>query len=92
MKLYGTIQSERAEKGQGGNKFLEYRLNVGDKNDSKRVVYIRAELKDEDYLITSEIDGKTSQTLIPKAKRQKGECKNGCAYHSQNEECTDIPS
>lgn len=30
MKLYGTITSERASKGQGGNKELEIIIQVGD--------------------------------------------------------------
>lgn len=33
MKLYATITSERATKGQGGNKYIDCKLTVGDRND-----------------------------------------------------------
>ena len=33
MKLYATTTSERASKGQGGNKFLKIELSAGDKNN-----------------------------------------------------------
>lgn len=30
MKLYATVQSERASKGQGGNEYLDIDITVGD--------------------------------------------------------------
>lgn len=91
MKLYGTIQSERAEKGQGGNKFLKFTVTDESKNERFTVDF----KIQNDGTVTLRCGGAgvMSRTFqLPKAKRQKGECKNGCAYHSQNEECTDIPS
>lgn len=34
MKLYGSVKSERAEKGQGGNDFLEIRIT----NDKRQKI------------------------------------------------------
>lgn len=30
MKLYATVASERASKGQGGNQFLDFKIQAGD--------------------------------------------------------------
>lgn len=35
MKLYATIASERASKGQGGNKFLDIEIRCGSASDSQ---------------------------------------------------------
>jgi hypothetical protein len=40
MKLYGTIKSERAEKGQGGNEFLEIEIT-----DDKRQVLAKMKVE-----------------------------------------------
>jgi len=109
MKLYATTTSERASKGQGGNKRLEITVQGGEYRD----ILARFEVKnneenakkygqlpytvnivDGERLFLVHLKSKISFYLdqTEKGERQKGECKNGCAYHSQNEECTDIPS
>ena len=40
MKLYATTTSERASKGQGGNKEIIVSLNVGSADDSREVAQI----------------------------------------------------
>lgn len=42
MKLYATVESERAQKGQGGNKFLSIVLRVGDRTFSRVVATLEA--------------------------------------------------
>ena len=44
MKLYATITSERATKGQGGNKEMGVTFQIGSKNTSKHVLTIRAQV------------------------------------------------
>ena len=42
MKLYATVTSERASKGQGGNKYLNVDLMGGDKNNPTPLAHIHA--------------------------------------------------
>lgn len=58
MKLYSTITSERASKSQGGNKFIEIRLSVGEIEESKRILFVRINVKDEGYHLTIEKENK----------------------------------
>jgi hypothetical protein len=81
MKLYGTITSERATKGQGGNKYLNIDILVGDKNNPILLAQFTAEHK-------SDVDGMGSGYVLydhnsreniywvldkEKGERQKGE-------------------
>ncbi len=79
MKLYATTTSERASKGQGGE-----HLNIVITDERKKVlVSIEARLENMKPVI--EILDYT------KGEKQKGEtC--GCAYHTSDGMCTDIPS
>lgn len=47
MKLYSTIKSERASKGQGGNKYLEIEILVGDKNNPTVLAQFTAQHSDD---------------------------------------------
>jgi len=81
MKLYATMQSERATKGQGGNKFIIVTLFIGGKNLPKKAVTITLE-RDEvqkgygvlfrvNHEVTNDTAGRT--IFIPdeiKGKRQ----------------------
>ena len=73
MKLYATITSERASKGQGGNKFLHIKLL-----DSRKVQYADffvAEMPDG-IIIRYDIDDDIAYIeKEPKGKQQKGECR-----------------
>ena len=43
MKLYATTTSERASKGQGGNKYLDIEILVGNKNNPYTLAKLRVE-------------------------------------------------
>jgi len=86
MKLYATVQSERASKGQGGNKFIRFTL----KDESKQVQLRLQIVQQADDLATYELyeheTGKVvySSHFATKGKQQKGEyCVNpSCKEHS----------
>lgn len=40
MKLYATVTSERASKGQGGNKYLDIEIRLGSSSNSKLVAIV----------------------------------------------------
>lgn len=78
MKLYATITSERATKGQGGNQYINTELYVGDAQHpyfwGKIKLYIENGLYCLDYYpLDGEIKPLARMKEIPKAKRQKGE-------------------
>ncbi len=106
MKLYATTTSERASKGQGGNKYLNIDINVlGDQDPSYRVRVIDDELLDIIYLsFENKINDKWvmlySEKLIynkldkEKGKQKKGET-NTCKHNPPHEEwdiCSDMVS
>lgn len=85
MKLYATVTSERASKGQGGNKYLNVEILVGDKRRPTVLAQFTAEHKDD-------IDGMGAGYALydhnsrdniywvldeeeTKGEKQKGECK-----------------
>ena len=87
MKLYGTITSERASKGQGGNEFLDYILSVGSSKDSREVLKIRAkvyhnEKAEECFAVYGTWHGASEEEkmlhcgVLEKGERKKGECQN----------------
>lgn len=72
MKLYATTTSERASKGQGGNRYIEYRLNVGSREDSLPVLYMKVTARDEGYhleLETINQDEKHTLDILLKGKK-----------------------
>lgn len=80
MNLYATVTSERASKGQGGNKYIEVvLLAVGSASDSKPVVraYLNADEDPYNYVLKV-FGGATGEVLeytkrIPKGNKQKGD-------------------
>ncbi len=79
MKLYGTITSERATKGQGGNKYINIELRSGDRENSIIDYYLIFTL---DGLIVQADGGillDTTNSEGKNAKKQKDEklCSNG---------------
>lgn len=51
MKLYATIASERASKSQGGNDYIDFKLNAGSADDSREVFTVRAKLEGDNIEI-----------------------------------------
>lgn len=91
MKLYATVTSERASKGQGGE-WLEILISGADKKPIYQVD-INADFftvkyaGDVDYLLRLANDI-SAQDLIEKGEKQKGECwdcvrgKSKCQVHA----------
>src|SRR3990167_1400016 len=82
MKLYATVSSERATKGQGGNKFLEIEIQAEKLEDiPTRANIYRLSLKVEDnrlYAVLHDYYNGHIQNLItyrgqPKVKKEKGD-------------------
>ncbi len=79
MKLYATTSTERASKGQGGNKYLHIKIQVG--NDRYTIAELMLTRSDGNVgLYTLTCNGKTiaERVEVPessqqiKGKRQKG--------------------
>ena len=82
MKLYATTTSERATKGQGGNKFIDISLSVGSAKDSKVIARIVLTPESDHYRIMTCIgDQRVEEILLDlngrrqqiKGKQQTGE-------------------
>lgn len=78
MKLYTTITSERASKGQGGNKYLRIALNVGSTKESRHIANLLMVAVDNGgYEIFFQDTEKDKTTCLKtgeiKGKSQKGE-------------------
>ena len=86
MKLYATVQSERASKGQGGNDFLRVYLTVGNSIEQADAGVVEiVECSPDKFEIKYHLMGKTKllqqintkgTVFETKAKREKGECKH----------------
>jgi hypothetical protein len=75
MKLYATVTSERATKGQGGE-WLEF--TITDKNKSQLWgIQVRDDGEKYNMLIWNRIEGKIIESFIPhtKGEKQKAEYK-----------------
>lgn len=87
MKLYATLTSERATKAQGGNNFIDIKLNVGSASDSKHIATVRLTREEsmKGYGLTLRIHEGTNDTAGRsiffadeqlKGNKQKGECEH----------------
>jgi len=97
MNLYATIESERASKGQGGNKYLHTELRVGSRYDSKLIARIELTNEKEGYSLNLKIDPRYTNdsagrvVFFPqdkiKGKRKKDnyDCR-GCGATGQDRE------
>lgn len=57
MKLYATVTSERASKGQGGNKYLDIDITVGDAEKPRMLAQLTARYSDDLVKDGAEEDG-----------------------------------
>lgn len=75
MKLYATVQSERATKGQGGNKFIRMELTAENKEYFGTIEFSPDEIKGIYFLTYIDRAGEshTIDTMRIKGKRQKDE-------------------
>lgn len=77
MKLYGTITSDRASKGQGGNEFLSFEFTVGEEDEKQTILYgmiERQKTADADVYLLWNGDIQADKITIPRrGKQQKSE-------------------
>ena len=91
MKLYATVTSERASKGQGGNKFIKVALQVEHPNGEREMLPSLWLNEEQDFFSLSISNGSGLKTVyeLPKKGEQctmcdkrKGEKQKGeCVYH-----------
>jgi len=84
MKLYATTTSERASKGQGGNKRLDTIITDANRNE---IVKILIQINEDDTIALQYWDNTTSRgnkhcftsnpIMTSKGNKQKGEYKSG---------------
>ncbi len=96
MKLYATTTSERASKGQGGNKFIRVEFLVGNATDNEYFgAVILKETDDKGYVLYHNDrigESHIVDTMRVKGKSQKGEkwdCKICKRHHDSLIDCTD---
>ena len=101
MRLYGTITSERASKGQGGNKYLAISVQ-GTKPYSNTLLEMRMVPDNYGHATITSISGSISllraivafanedieRQLSPKGKKQTGECEHPEVFNATGEYCT----
>jgi hypothetical protein len=71
MKLYAKTTSERASKGQGGNKFLSVVITVGEENEKQDILVAqveREETETENLYRLWNGDIQVDKIVIPKQK------------------------
>lgn len=94
MKLYATTTSERATKGQGGNKFISIDLMTGSTKESEIFATIRLNIINNVYTLW--LDGEIVKErgifedglmeTRTKGERQKGELCENCGINPQVED------
>ena len=82
MKLYATTTSERATKGQGGNKRLAVEITVGEEDEKQTILYASVECEESETENVYRLwngDIQADKIIIPKTKgkKQKDKCANG---------------
>lgn len=78
MKLYAQVQSERASKGQGGNKYLHIFLTVGNASNQIDFGDLLLDIRHNEegnqaYVLQYRGEEIASYEIAKKGKRQKGE-------------------
>ncbi len=76
MKLYATVTSERASKGQGGNKQVDIELMVGDAKNPKQIARLVLKNNDTEFLLFADILNNPNRMTLyreTKGNKQKGE-------------------
>ncbi len=75
MKLYATVTSERASKGQGGNDYLDIEILVGSRDDSRLLARLTVRPNERGYGLYDHTDELlfeiTDKEL--KGEKQKGD-------------------
>jgi hypothetical protein len=88
MKLYAWIASERAKKGQGGNKYLDIDIDIEHPDKTRETLAKLAVTQSPYHFLLSIIDKnggiETIKRIDKKGKKQKGEkCFNCGEYQAE---------
>lgn len=101
MKLYATVTSERASKGQGGNKFIVIDFTVGTAQQPQKIgqveLYYNDDRKDgfdtDEWVLSfrkseqDEWDIVAQGNVLPKGEKQKGENEGDCYMDVFGKKC-----
>ena len=88
MKLYAKITSERASKGQGGNKYLEIELLVGSRDDQNDAGIVSLTDEGDHFAVRyTTPQGKHTEELLTLPKKAKCKECNQLAYLSGVDLC-----
>lgn len=82
MKLYATVTSERASKGQGGNKYLKTTYSVGSSEDSSPIANVEL-LRDGNHFTLRVYDYYGKE--VAQIERTKGACPKCGVIHDVDE-------
>ena len=85
MKLYATVTSERAMKGQGGNKFIRAEFSVGSRDNAQNIATINLINDENEFRISAVLhDGR----VVPINSIPKGEMKGHLSMDCVDNNCT----
>lgn len=74
MKFYAIVQSEKAKKGQGGNKRLDISLTVGSRDEQIEAGVVCLRDNGDNFVISYIHDREhINLAIIAKGKKQKGD-------------------
>lgn len=68
MRLYATVSSERASKGQGGNEYLEIRITVGSAADQRILARLTVRPDEQGYGLYDNEDNLLAQVEVKKKR------------------------
>lgn len=88
MKLYATVTSERASKGQGGNNHLDIDVFIGSSKESVKILEGTVEKDGEGYTVyVTTIGQGDNDQCIDTFIKEKGEKQKGDEYKEHNPYC-----
>lgn len=89
MKLYASVQSERATKGQGGNKQLNIAILIDDRINPRYRLFITKRDDDSTNIVLTDMKkpfpNQVYQATIKSQKTINGECQH--KWQKQNSDC-----
>lgn len=73
MKLYATVASERASKGQGGNDYVDIVLTYKYGNETRILTRMNMSIEDGAVVLFDNSHGEIARAELEKGNKQKGE-------------------
>lgn len=93
MKMYATVTSERASKGQGGNDFLDIRITVGNAKNPHLLESLTVRPDEKGFGLYDHEDNLLAQVTeeeLKKGEKQKGETEKERWENEQEEYRTQL--